>query len=153
MDKSERKLVMLERLVEMLKDKIVLVEGKNDEAAVQLLGCKRIVRVSSKKVDTVIKEIERIKNFEGDNEIVILTDFDENGERMANFYSEYLRSYFRISNLRKNVREIFGLVKIEELNREKLENLRGDSHGKGIFRYRKIHNLRESRNKWIGRET
>jgi 5S rRNA maturation endonuclease (ribonuclease M5) len=149
MDDEER-VAAFENLVGKLRDKIILVEGKNDEAALHLLGCKKIVKAASKKAEAVIDEIERIKNLYGDNEIVILTDFDENGERMANFYFECLRPHFCISNLREDLRRLFGLVKIEELNEEKIKNLRGDFHGKGIFRHSQIRNICESRNKWLG---
>jgi 5S rRNA maturation endonuclease (ribonuclease M5) len=152
---ENKKLIMLGRLMNRLKDKIVLVEGKNDEAAVQLLGCKRVIKVASKKIEAVVGEIERIKNTEVDkfNGIVILTDFDENGEKMANFFEECLRPYFYVSDLRKDFRKIFGLTKVEELNEEKIENLGGDFHGKGIFRYCKIYNICKSRNKRFGRKT
>lgn len=56
-------------------DKLVLVEGINDKAALAELGIKRVKTLKRRALYKVIEEIK-------DKEVVILTDLDEEGKKL-----------------------------------------------------------------------
>ncbi|WXG43150.1 MAG: toprim domain-containing protein [Promethearchaeati archaeon SRVP18_Atabeyarchaeia-1] len=104
----------------------ILVEGRKDEDALKGLGVTgRIIRVSQpgKRLFEIAEELRSCET------VVILTDFDQEGEKLAKELSRHLHSWGVQTILRNKVRnavtwasrQIEGLTKIEGL-REHLNN-------------------------------
>jgi len=76
----------LEKIKELASEGIpILVEGKKDEETLRTLGVKgRIIKVSQRSLSTLIDELY------GCRRVLILTDFDEKGEKMAKTLSYLL---------------------------------------------------------------
>jgi len=97
--------------------KAIVVEGKNDEAALRALGLtKEIYQLSKKPLFEVIEGVS-----EKEREVIILTDLDKEGKKLYGTLSSGLQNHgVRIDNkfrewLFRNtkVRQIEG-IKIEE---------------------------------------
>lgn len=96
----------------------ILVEGSDDERALQELSVKgKILRVSSSS-KTLLNFLEGLSGFE---RVVILTDFDRAGDELADFCAKHLqklgveplvdpREKLK-SLLHKNVKDVEGLAK------------------------------------------
>ncbi len=96
----------------------ILVEGADDEGTLRRLGVEgRIFRVSSSS-KTLLNFLESLAGFK---QIIILTDFDRTGNKLAKFCVEHLKRIgvepvveFREklkAILRKDVKDIEGLAK------------------------------------------
>lgn len=104
----------------------ILVEGKKDEAALKALGIRgKIIRVRQhrKRLFELAEELTSYKT------VIILTDFDQEGEKLADELSRHLHSWgvktimrdkFR-STVSWASRQVEGLNRIEAL-RENLNN-------------------------------
>ena len=64
-------------VVEHLKGKYVIVEGKKDEEALRSLGVENIVKIAQENIHSIPFTLNSNK------EIVILTDFDKAGRKLA----------------------------------------------------------------------
>lgn len=95
-----------------------MVEGANDERTLRGLGMEgRIFRASSSS-KTLLNFLEGLAGFK---QIIILTDFDRAGDKLAKFSTEHLKRLgvepvveFREklkAILRKNVKDIEGLAR------------------------------------------
>lgn len=80
----------IEDWIEALKQsgKLVLVEGKKDKQALQLLGLEWIMMIAGKSTYKVVDEVEQKKV----REVVILTDLDSEGRRL---YARLKRAFER----------------------------------------------------------
>lgn len=124
---------------------LVIVEGINDKKVLLKLGIKNVFDISGKSFDEVLDKVK-------DNSVVILTDFDEEGKKKANFLMRLFQSNgVKVhSNLRKKFRSVFKVQKIEELN-SFIKLMEDDLHGKissvhdKIFGGSRIFNRRNSR--------
>lgn len=96
----------------------ILVEGANDERTLRGLGMEgRIFRASGSS-KTLLNFLEGLAGFK---QIIILTDFDRAGDKLAKFSTEHLKRLgvepvvkFREklkAILRKNVKDIEGLAR------------------------------------------
>lgn len=84
----------------------ILVEGKKDEEVLRTLGIEgRIIKVSQQSLSTLIDQLY------GCRRVLILTDFDEKGEKMAKTLSSLL--------------EIEGAIPLHEMRNELKHALAG----------------------------
>ena len=76
----------LEKIREIASEGIpILVEGKKDEEVLRILGVEgRIIKVSQQSLNTLIDRLY------GCRRVLILTDFDEKGEKIAKTLSSLL---------------------------------------------------------------
>lgn len=133
-----------------LKDCILIVEGLKDEKALKTLGLKDIVRISGKSLIKVIenvKEIKETKRTKGIDDVIILTDFDSKGRKLAARLTRLLQSYRIHPNqrLRSEVMKL-GWNKIEDMNGLRFDNpeesgfhIGGDDHVKVSTNINKVH--------------
>ncbi|MEM4332097.1 MAG: toprim domain-containing protein [Candidatus Micrarchaeia archaeon] len=98
----------ISRLVTDLNDRLVIVEGKRDVAALGKVGVRAHVLTLDK-----LQHMERITA----DEAVILTDFDRAGEaKLMKAESILIGKGIRIdTGLRERFRRIFGITTIEDL--------------------------------------
>jgi len=97
----------LEKIRELANEGIpILVEGKRDEEALRTLGVEgRIIKVSQQSLNTLIDQLHKYRR------VLILTDFDEKGEKIAKTLSSLL--------------EIEGTIPIYEMRNELKHALAG----------------------------
>ena len=125
----EGQIKSLEKMMDKAKDYIFVVEGKRDANVLSDLGIKDIFTISGTALDSVAEKIEaRHKS------IVILTDFDRDGEKKEKILERFLCS--SSAHIERKVRKFFKeslkITKIEELKEAaKLVNNR-ESCRKGI---------------------
>lgn len=77
----------LENNLEKIREKSdegagILVEGKNDEEALRELGIEGPIHQIPAKGETLLNSIENLPEYD---EILVLTDFDRTGEKLAVF--------------------------------------------------------------------
>jgi len=141
----------------------VIVEGKHDEGALKTLGIPDILPINSKPLITVVEALAS----RGIREVVILTDFDREGRKLAQQLERMMHMYKIESNnrLRQLVRS-FGRTTIEELDSLKEADTYGEisaninkisrkSTNQGKRSYRKTRRYRSSvwanrRVAWLG---
>ena len=99
-----------------LDDCILVVEGMRDERALKTLGLKNIVRISGVPFIRAVEAIQKLRT-RSNKEVVILTDFDREGRKLAKGLSALLKKYKIHPNSRKRGR-------IMELGKTHIENLR-----------------------------
>jgi len=97
----------LEKIREIASEGIpILVEGKKDEEVLRTLGVEgRIIKVSQQSLNTLIDQLY------GCRRVLILTDFDEKGEKIAKTLSSFL--------------EIGGTIPLHEMRNELKHALAG----------------------------
>jgi 5S rRNA maturation endonuclease (ribonuclease M5) len=124
-------------------DTHIIVEGKRDKAALEKMQFKRIIMISGKSDDRLVQTLKdkKIKR------IVLLTDFDREGEKKYKILSVLLgkngiKTDFTV---RDKFKKTFGIRKIEEASRiAKLmdDYINGNSHstvGKAVNRNKFLH--------------
>jgi 5S rRNA maturation endonuclease (ribonuclease M5) len=137
-----------EKLLDIFKDVTIIVEGKKDKKALNSLGLKNIIEISGKTIETLIESLEKNQRY------VVLTDFDEEGEKNNKIICEFLRKnkFDFNSRLRQTFKNSFGITQIEELN--KLSKLKEDVyHGKISTINYKILNRSGIYREWCSRKT
>jgi 5S rRNA maturation endonuclease (ribonuclease M5) len=103
----------LEEEIEKIKNLAFVVEGIKDENQLKKLGLKKIFTICGKPIFSVVEKIKR-ENFD---EVVILTDYDDEGEKKA----KELAKLFQLNGIHVNKRirakfkSLFNINKIEEL--------------------------------------
>ena len=101
-------------ILEQIKEKQVIVEGKRDKEVLCLLGFTKIITINQGLYETV----EKIK----DKQVIVLTDFDSEGRKIAKKLNIFLQSLgYKID--RKTRRKI-GFM-FTRLRIRKIEELRG----------------------------
>lgn len=112
----------------------IIVEGKRDREVLEKLGFKNILEISGKSLFEILKEIKK-------EPVILLTDFDEEGEKLAKELYSFLKIYgIRVDELEREIlRKIFGVNKIEELNFF-VKFMEDDVYGKACSIYDKIFN-------------
>lgn len=123
----------IEREVRNIGNSQIIVEGKKDRKIIERLGFKNIFEISGKNFSEILSKIK--------NEVIILTDFDEEGEELAKNLNEILSSNGIKVNFgeRKILKNIFNVKKIEEL-KFVLKFMEDDYNGKACSIYDKIFN-------------
>jgi len=126
-----------EVLEELKKEEaLLIVEGKKDEKALRYFGFKNIVRISGKSLEKVVEEVISFNP----TEVAILTDFDDEGKKIAINLSNLLSLYKIKLNyfIRKKIKSL-KINKIEELN-SFTKLMEDDQNGKTCSIYHKIFN-------------
>lgn len=115
-DRLKWKEKLAKRLFDSLNESLVLVEGARDERALREIG------VSSKifhAVGSPSKLVERILGCPGSRarRVVLLLDYDQEGERKARFFSEVLAGEgLRVDlDSRRLLRRLLGVRIVEEI--------------------------------------
>ncbi len=123
---DERKLIArrknLERAFEDMSGKPVIVEGKNDREALRRCKVKERILIIKGRPEEIARSLA------GEDEAIVLTDFDERGEELAKILCECLRSYGVAPNIgcRRRLRYALGISVFQEIDR-KLEEFEKES--------------------------
>jgi 5S rRNA maturation endonuclease (ribonuclease M5) len=136
----------LVEFVEEIDDKLVLVEGKKDRIALKSLGVKNIILLNGRPLTELALHVSRScvspSEPKGRKEVVILTDFDSEGKRLA-ARLDYLLKKHKVmvnSRLRRKFMQ-FGKNRIEDLKGMK-DLKEGDIHGKVSSNFDKVRDKR-----------
>ncbi|MFH1470822.1 MAG: hypothetical protein ABIF01_03675 [Candidatus Micrarchaeota archaeon] len=126
--KTIARLKALERGLQGMRGKPILVEGKRDTESLERHIKERIIPVNGnpKKLAKLLK---------GEEEAVVLTDFDSAGEELLVMLSEELRSIGVKPDIecRRLFRYALGLARFEEFSRRYEELIEeGERYGKNI---------------------
>ncbi len=97
--KKTENIKKLEKALARIKENLVLVEGKRDKAALQALGCKKILAVSGRK--------NQLRELIGDRTVIVMTDFDKAGNELAKMITDELEGIARVDC---ETRKVFGKV-------------------------------------------
>ncbi len=124
---GERKLISrlkaLDRAIEEMRGKPVIVEGKKDKQALENCGIKERILLINRKPEDLCRSLS------GEDEAIILTDFDERGEELAEVISELLRSYGvrPDTDCRRRLRYALGIRVFQEIDSryEEIEKEKG----------------------------
>lgn len=129
MDDHER-LEKLEALIEELRQRseegaVIIVEGQRDRRALRELGINGAIRLGAQK-----SLLELCEEVAGEYEnVIILTDWDENGEKLAGLMEGFLRDYGATINvnIRENIQHLVQkrIKDIESLNTH-ISNLKSE---------------------------
>jgi len=120
------KLKSFQKLLSRMKEMTILVEGKRDKKALELAGIgKEIIMLNSRKMELLASQLSGKR-------VVVLTDYDRTGERLAREAHEELLSHGAYPDIgsRQKLKRILGLYRIEEINtsirdfEEKLDMIR-----------------------------
>jgi 5S rRNA maturation endonuclease (ribonuclease M5) len=99
-------------------DCLLIVEGKKDAKALNTLGLTNILAINGKPLITIAEKVA-IGDLTGYSDIIILTDFDREGRRIAAKISRLLRAHKMHPNQRlRSCIMKFGFSKIEEFKME-----------------------------------
>jgi 5S rRNA maturation endonuclease (ribonuclease M5) len=102
----------LYQFLEKLKKsgKLIIVEGNKDKEVLEKLGFNKVFVISGKSLEKVAEEIR-------EGEVIILTDFDEEGRKKFKLLKKLLESKgVKVDkNCRRKLKFLFKVGKIEEL--------------------------------------
>jgi len=102
----------VEKLVSEMNGHTVLVEGKKDEKALRKAGVTSKIVLFGKSAQSVVGAVAA----DCRNAVLLLYDFDEEGERKEKLLRELLAPFATVDgNLRKKFRQMFGCRTIEQL--------------------------------------
>jgi len=115
----------LEKQFEEAREQLIIVEGKKDKEALEILGFKHIF-VINETGKSLYEKIEEVEEKVGKRKICILTDFDKKGKKLYLIIKSELRkrkvkmdNSLRDSLLRLNISHIEGLASL--MSNKKLE--------------------------------
>ena len=102
LEKLEELILELQQMSD--KGALIIVEGKRDRKALRALGITGVIMLGTKKSILVFCE-EVAREF---NNVIVLTDWDENGDKLAALMEGYLRSTSTSVNMdiRKNIKNL-----------------------------------------------
>jgi 5S rRNA maturation endonuclease (ribonuclease M5) len=127
MRRLQRKQKLLNRVLKELEESGVplLVEGKRDREALERIGMRNKIFLINMRPDRLCERVSKVAD-----EAVVLTDFDEAGEKLCKRVEESLRSYNVLPNMemRRKFRYLLGVYNFEEIDR-KLEEFRKKVEG------------------------
>jgi 5S rRNA maturation endonuclease (ribonuclease M5) len=131
MKKLQRKQKFLKRVLKELEEsrKPIIVEGKKDRAALERIGVGNRIFLINWTPDELSRRVAKVAD-----EAVVLTDFDETGEKLCKRVEEALCSYNVLpdTEVRRKLRYALGVYNFEEIDRKMEElqkKIRGDSNG------------------------
>jgi len=127
MRRLQRKQKLLNRVLKELEESGVplLVEGKRDREALERIGMRNKIFLINMRPDRLCERVSKVAD-----EAVVLTDFDEAGEKLCKRVEESLHSYNVLPNMemRRKFRYLLGVYNFEEIDR-KLEEFRKKVEG------------------------
>lgn len=125
-----------EKVLSLLRDKAVWVEGAHDRDALDCLGIDAKIAP-----EPAWRFVERHQDSLKGKEVVLLFDFDAEGVRKVHAFTEALfgAGITPRQDLRARVRRVFGVRTVEELP-SRLEQIRtkGEKNGKNVRGHRQI---------------
>ena len=100
-----------------LDEAVIIIEGKRDERALRETGFApnaKTVKCGGKNADATARQA--VEQKEDGQRVVVLTDFDEEGERRASEITESLLALGTApdASLRRNFRRLLGVSCVEE---------------------------------------
>jgi 5S rRNA maturation endonuclease (ribonuclease M5) len=103
----------LKEEIEKIRNVVFVVEGIKDRNQLRKLGFEKIFTISGKPLFSIVEKIKREKL----NEVVVLTDFDDEGEKKAKELTRLLQrnSIFVNQKIRNSFKSLFNINKVEEL--------------------------------------
>jgi len=107
-------------LIEEMKYHLILVEGKKDVKALKSLGLENIIAINGKPHIEILEKIYKYQKHPNFKElsVVILTDFDTEGKKLASRFKLLFQKYHIKCNSRlRNKFMKFGKSTIEEFNK------------------------------------
>ncbi len=101
----------IERLLELVRDAAIIVEGKRDKEALNGIGFSDVIDISSKSIGAFTENLDKNKEY------IILTDYDSEGERKNKEICKILQKFkFRLNlRFRQLFKSSFRITKVEEL--------------------------------------
>lgn len=122
---SLEKMVFLEKISKNLSGRVILVEGKKDKQALELL--------LDAKIFLAVGKPEKILEKLPGNKVVLLFDFDEEGKRKTKFFKVFLEENgFSVdSKISLSLRSALGFLFVEDAYKKYLE-LKGELDGKDV---------------------
>jgi 5S rRNA maturation endonuclease (ribonuclease M5) len=137
-----------EKLIDILRDSTVIVEGKRDKQALLGLGVSDVLDISGQALESFVENLEKDKKY------IVLTDFDREGEKKRKSIFNFLeKNKFKFDKKKGLlIKNSFGFTKVEELI--KFSKLEEDVyHGKISTINYKIFNRSRFYRKWCSRKT
>ncbi|MCX6775340.1 MAG: toprim domain-containing protein [Candidatus Micrarchaeota archaeon] len=129
--KLQKKRKLLDRVMKELKESgaPLLVEGKRDREALERIGVKNRIFLVNMSPDKLCLRVSKVAD-----EAVILTDFDEAGQKLCRRIEEALHSYNVLPNteVRRKLRYLLGVYNFEDIDRRMEEfkkKIEGDMDG------------------------
>ncbi|MCC7570450.1 toprim domain-containing protein [Candidatus Micrarchaeota archaeon] len=104
----EKNFKLFEKLILELKNNYVVVEGKKDKDALKNIGCRNIIPIQGKKFEQIENLFKKIDS----EKIIILTDMDKEGERLAKELENICRSTSKYCNTQIR-KQLSGLLKLQ----------------------------------------
>jgi 5S rRNA maturation endonuclease (ribonuclease M5) len=104
---------ILKEEIEKIKNLAFVVEGIKDKDQLKKLGLKKVFTISGKPFFMLVEKIKK----ENLDEVVILTDYDHEGEKKAKELTKLfqLNGVFVNKKIRDRIKSFFNINKIEEL--------------------------------------
>jgi 5S rRNA maturation endonuclease (ribonuclease M5) len=135
--RKEAEIEQFRRVLEELRDKTILVEGKKDVRALEGLGLD-VIAINGRTAEQLVPLLEG-------KDLVILTDFDRAGREIEARLKYLLQRYKINSNSRLRCKVMsLGKGRIEDFRKisslERFENKEGDCYGQTGPDINKIHN-------------
>ncbi len=109
------KLKLLKKTLLELKNGLLLVEGKNDLKALHELGIGGNVLTATGRNEQIVRKA--ISSLEPGQKLVLLFDYDEEGERKARYFGDMFLHEGVSANtvIRRKLRMLLGINTIEDL--------------------------------------
>lgn len=106
----------IREVLQELEGNILIVEGKKDESALRGLGFRKILKINSRPIAKVADDAAFLAEKHKSRQVIILTDFDRTGSRLASRLKSFLQSrkIHANSRIRRDVMNL-GIKNIEEL--------------------------------------
>jgi len=106
----------IQKVLDSLKGNILIVEGRKDESALRSLGIRHIVKINSRPIAKVATDVDSMAEKHKNREVIVLTDFDRTGRRLASQIRLLLQSrkIHANSRIRRDVMNL-GISRIEEM--------------------------------------
>ena len=108
------------RLLEDLRECLIIVEGKHDVLALKGLGISNIFPMNGKSPVEIVEKIYKYQNHLNckESSVVILTDFDAEGKKLALMFKRLLQKYhIKVNPHLRNKLKRFGRTRIEDFKR------------------------------------
>ena len=127
-----------------LEDCLLIVEGKKDAKSLNTLGLKNILAINGKPLVSVTRRIADLRENHRYSDIIILTDFDCEGRRIAAELDRLLRAHSIHSNQRVRHRILsFGFTRIEEISMDSLIKLKEKGSDDNVKTSSNINKIRD----------
>jgi 5S rRNA maturation endonuclease (ribonuclease M5) len=106
----------IRKVLQELEGNILIVEGRKDESALKGLGLRNIVKISSRPLLETAQDAVFLAEKHKNRQVIILTDFDRTGSRLASRLRLLLQSrkIHANSRIRRGVMNL-GIKCIEEM--------------------------------------